>query len=223
MADLFYSKYYSRVLELAFLFEGGVEAVAAQRLVLVGFTDEHLLVRAGALDAWKAVRMLGRLAAAHADGVNLGDVLGPGQKSRHRTERIGQIVHVQTSHDNSYTLVGQSVADVNYAIVKELDFIYSHNIHIGGIQQDVLGGIHADGLYGMAFMTDHIGIRVAVVYGRLEYLHPLMGEIRPLEPTDKLFCLAREHTSADNFKPAGLFCTFKKHFSYFCTDTNIVN
>lgn len=151
----------------------------AQRLVFVHFTDKYLLICAGTFHCWQSVGMLGRLTAFDTDSVDFGNIFSPGQKCRHRSERLGQIVHIQAGYNHPDSLVGEHIAYIHDPIVEELNLIYSHNIHIRGIEKNVLGRINGDGLDGFSLVTDHVCLRIAHIYPRLEYLNSLMGKIRP--------------------------------------------
>src|SRR5256714_5257789 len=66
------------------------EAASAARLICVAGPDDDL-----ALDLDDALRVVGGLAAADADGVRLRDVLGDGEELRHRLERFSGVVPVE--------------------------------------------------------------------------------------------------------------------------------
>ena len=87
--------------------EQRIEAAPAARLVHPVRAEQHA-VAAGD----EPLRVIGRVAAHHADGVGLGDVLGDRQQLRHRLERLAQIVLVEPGDDHAHALIGQRVADI---------------------------------------------------------------------------------------------------------------
>ena len=52
-----------------------------------------------------ALRIVGGLAAAHTDGVSLGDVFGDGEELRHRLERFSGIVLVETGNNYAFSAI----------------------------------------------------------------------------------------------------------------------
>ena len=81
--------------------------------------------------------MVGEVAAADADGVDLGDVFGRGHQRRHRAEGFAGVVHVESRDDDPHAAVGQLAADLDDAVVEELRLVDAHDVDVGGHQQDV--------------------------------------------------------------------------------------
>ncbi len=63
--------------------------------------------------------------------MHLGHLVGDGTEGRNRTEGNSLVVHIQSSHDDSYATVGQFVANLNKTIVKELGFIDTDHVDVG--------------------------------------------------------------------------------------------
>ena len=82
--------------------ERRIEAVPAARLVGALRAEQHPV---SACD--QPLGVVGRVAAHHADGPRLGDVLGDGQQLRHRLERLAQIVLVEPRDDHPHAAAGQ--------------------------------------------------------------------------------------------------------------------
>lgn len=169
-------------------------AFAAQRFVFGGLAQQHLLVVLHG-----AVREGGELSALHADGVDFGDLVGDGAQFRHRTEGDAPEVHVQSGDDDPYAVVGKLVAHVHQPVVQKLRFVDAHHVNLRGEQQDACRCLHGGGGDGVAVVRHHVLRRVAGIYGGFEYLHPLLGELRPFQPPEQLFGLSGEHRAADDF------------------------
>ena len=103
-----------------------IEAAPAARLVEARGADQHA-VAAGD----QPLRVVGRVAADHADGVGLGDVLGDRQQLRHRLERLAQVVLVEAGDDHPLAAVGQRVADRRQVLVEELPFVDADDLGVG--------------------------------------------------------------------------------------------
>lgn len=104
---------------------GGVEALAAERLVDVGLAELDQLGAGG-----EAVGVIGELAAFDADGVDLLDIFGDGHQERHRTERLAEVVGIEAGDDDADTLVGESLDHLDDAEVEELGFVDADDLDI---------------------------------------------------------------------------------------------
>src|SRR5947209_8835109 len=67
-----------------------------------------------------ALRVVGWLAAAHADGVRLRYVFGDCKKLRHWLERFSGVVLIQPRYDNSYASTSEFVHGGDEFLVEEL-------------------------------------------------------------------------------------------------------
>ena len=155
--------------------------------------------------------MVREVAAADADGVDLGDVFGRGHQRRHRAEGLSGVVHVESRDDHPHAVIGQLAAYVHDAVVEELRFVDPHHIDVGGHQQDVLRRFDRRGADGVRIVRHDLLLGVAHVDAGFEDLDPLVGEFGPFEAADQLFGLSREHRAADNFDPAFAAGVFQKH------------
>jgi hypothetical protein len=146
--------------------------------------------------------MVGRIAANHADGEGLGDVLGDRQQLRHRFERPAQIVLIQAGDDDPLAAIGERVTGRREIEVEELPFVDADHFGVVGDLQQQLVGV-ADGLGRDPHLAvgDDMAVAEAVVHQRLEHLHPLAGNLDPPQPADELFALPAEHAAGDHFDP----------------------
>src|SRR5579864_88298 len=175
-----------------------LEAAPAARFVHArGAHDDQLF----ALD--QALRVHRGIAAAHANGQQLGDFFGDGQKARHRLEGAAAIIGVQASDDHPLAQIGELAADVHDFVAKELRFVDTDHFrarldlfHDFRSFEDVVGGD------AQARMRDDFVGGVALVNGRLEDLHALAREFRAAQAADQLFALAGKHRADHHFDPA---------------------
>ena len=163
----------------------------------MGFAEQYAAV---VVD--NAMADVGQVSAFHADGVNLGHVVGDGTKCRHGTEGRAAEVHVQSGDDDADAPIGQFVAYVGQSHVEELRFVDAHHVDVRRQEQDA--GRRVDGRREdvVLVVTDHVLLGVAHVDGRLEYFHLLAGKLGSAQASDELFGLAREHGTADYFDAA---------------------
>ena len=146
--------------------------------------------------------MVGEVAAADADGVNLGDVLRRCHQRGHRAERLSGVVHVQTRDDHAHAVVGQPAAHVDDAFVEELRLVDAHHVDVGGHQQDVLRRLDGGGADGVRVVRHDLLLGIAHVDPGFENLDPLVGEFGSFQAADQLLGLTREHRTAYDFDPA---------------------
>ena len=114
------------LLKILLLPEARIEAAAAARLVSALRADEHALAAGD-----KALRVIGRGAAHHADGQGLGDVFGDGEELRHRLERLSEVVLIEPGHDDAFSLVRERVADGRQFRIEELALVDPYDLGVG--------------------------------------------------------------------------------------------
>ena len=77
-------------------------------------------------------------AALDTDGVNLCHLVGNGQELRHGSERLAEIVHVETCHDDAHAVISELVANIHDAVVEELSLVYAyHVVALRGFQDGI--------------------------------------------------------------------------------------
>src|ERR1035441_7226237 len=89
-------------IEFGLLRYTGLEASAAARFVHIGSAHHDEVVRPA-----QALRMLGGIAAAHADGERLGDGFGLRQQVRDGGERAAEVVGIEAGDDDLFAAVGE--------------------------------------------------------------------------------------------------------------------
>jgi hypothetical protein len=137
--------------------------------------------------------------------VRLGDVLGHGQKVRHRPEGAARVVLVESGDDDAHAAVGQLVDDGDEVGVEELPFVDADHLGRRLDERAYLGGRpHGPRLVAHLGVGDDVVARVALVDLRLEDLHPLARDLGPAQAPDQLLALAREHGAGDDLDPAGV-------------------
>ena len=97
---------------LAFRF---IIAVAANRFIFCHFAQQNSFVAFN-----KTMRNISQSSTAYANGMYFIHIFGHGTQSRHRTEWNSTEIHVETSHDNSYALIGQLAANIYQILMKTL-------------------------------------------------------------------------------------------------------
>ena len=182
---------------------GGVEALAAERLVDVGLTELDQLRAVG-----ETVGVIGELAAFDADGVDLLDVLGDGHQERHRAERLAEVVGVKAGDDDAHAFIGKGLDDLDDAEIEELGLVDADHLDIVRDGEHLQRRIDRSGRDPVKVMGHDLNVRIAVIYRGLEDGDFLMGELCPLETADEFLCLSGEHGAADDLHAAGFYVVF---------------
>ena len=183
--------------------EGFVVAFAAERLVDVFLTEDDEFLAGG-----QAVAVVGEVAAADTDRVDFLDIFRNGHETRYGTERLAEIVGVESGDDDTNAAVGERLADLNEAFIEKLRFIDADDLHVRRDVQHPGGRPDRRTGNGRGVMGNDIQVGVTFVDGRLENLDFLFGELGAFETTDQFLGLAGEHGTADDFDAARFFGIF---------------
>ena len=105
-------------IELGLLRYAGLEASAAARFVHIGSAHHDQVVRPA-----QALRVLGGIAAAHADGQRLGDGFGMGQQVRNGRERPSQVVGIQAGDDHLLAAIGEPLRHLHQLRTHEIGLV----------------------------------------------------------------------------------------------------
>ena len=150
------------------------------------------------------LRVVGRVAAHHADGARLGDVFGDRQQLRHRLERLAEVVLVEAGHDDAHAARGQrrrttagSSASKNWPSSMPTTSVSGLTLASSSAARARLLGRNPQ-----LAVRDDVVVGVAGVDGGLEDLDTLAGDLGAAQPADELFALAAEHAADDDFDPA---------------------
>ena len=161
----------------------GDEAAAAAGFVSVGRADDDARVL---LD--DALRVVGGLAAANADGVRLGDVLGDGEQLRHRLEGLAGVVLIEAGDDDARAASGEFVGDLDEPLIEELSLVNADNFGVGlGERKDFVRRLDDVRLVAHLGMRHDVIARIARVDLRLEDLHTLARDLGAAQAADQLF------------------------------------
>ena len=153
----------------------------------------------------EALGVIGRIAAHHADGERLGDVLGDGQQLRHRLERPSEVVLIEPGDDHPLAAVRKGVARCRQVRIEELPFVDADDL---GVRRD--GGDDVVRGPDVGRGNPHVAVRHDVVVAepivdeRLEDLHLLAGDLGAADATDQFLALAAEHAAGNDLDPAML-------------------
>src|SRR6267378_6603071 len=180
--------------------EGGIglEAAAAAGFVGAhGADDDQLFAFDQALGVNRGI------AAADADGEQLGYFLGDGEEARHWFERAAAIIGVEAGDDDAFAEIGELRANVNNFVAEELGFIDADDLRarrqffhdFGGLEDRVRRNAEAR-------VRDDLVGGVTLVNGGLEYLHALARDLCAAQTADQLFALAGKHRADHDFDPA---------------------
>lgn len=175
----------------------GFEASPATRLIHSSRTH-YYQVRG----LHQSLRMLGGIAAAHADREGFGDRFGQAQKIGHGWEWPAEVIRVQSRDDHLLAGVCQLLCDVYKVGTEEIRFVEAD--HLGTpvqLIQYLFRAVHHFRLHALVAMGDDLVVRVALVYGWLENLDALAGNLGSPQPPYQFFTLSRKHRSADDFDP----------------------
>src|SRR5688500_1723767 len=106
--------------------EPGVETAAAPRLVGALRPQQHAI-----LARHQPLRVIGGVAAHHADSQRLRDVLRDRQQLRHWLEWLAEVVLVEPGNDDAFALLRQRVADRGKFGIEELAFVDPDHFCLG--------------------------------------------------------------------------------------------
>jgi len=151
----------------------------------------------------EALRVLRRVAALHADGERLGDLVGHGEQLGHGMEWPAEIIGVEPGDQDTLAHVGEPHHERDDLLAEKLRFVNSDDlgaqieprIHIRRVA-------HGGGADLELAVRDDVIAGVAFVNARLEDLHALAGDLRAPQPANQLFALAAEHRPAHHLDPS---------------------
>jgi len=188
---------------LAAVFVGeGREVGAAAGFVEAGgaYDDEFLRLA-------EALGVDGRLAADHADGGELGDLVGEGHEVGDGAKGFVGEGGVEAGHEDALAEGDQFEGQRDDRGGEELDFVDTDDFDFGELREEALAEVFyvgdGGGFVGVRTVRGDGGAVVAEVDVGLEAGHALAGDAGSLEATDELFGFAREHGAGDDFENAG--------------------
>ena len=171
--------------------------MAAAGFVYIALAQQH----GGFFDGFSETE-LGNIAAAHANGVKFGDVIGHGQHLGHGAKGAALEVHIQSGHNDPYACAGKLFSHLRHFGVKELGLINTHHIHIVGQQQDLLRMLDGRARDAGLIVRNNVHDIVTGIYGGIEYFHLQVRDLGALQAADQLFGLSAEHGAAHHFDPS---------------------
>ena len=169
-----------------------------------GAYDDELLALAEALG------VDGGLAADHADGGELGDLVGEGHEVGDGAEGLGGEGGVEAGHEDAFAEVDQLDAEGDDGSSKN----WTSSMPMTSISlswgksgfAEALDGGDGGGVVGLLAVAGDGGAVVAEVDVGLVAGDALAGDAGALEAADELFGLAGEHGAGDDFEAAGGGC-----------------
>jgi hypothetical protein len=186
---------------VVFVEMGGEVGAAAGFVEAGGADDDELLGLAEALG------VDGGLAADHADGGELGDLIGEGHEVGDGAEGFVGEGGVEAGKEDALAEGDELEGEWNDLRGEELGFVDADDVDDLELRRqrgaEVFDGGDGDGFVGLCAVAGDGGAVVAEVDVGLEAGDALAGDAGALEAADELFALAGEHGSGDDFEDAG--------------------
>ena len=190
-----------QLLGVLFVLEG-LEVGAAAGFVEAGGAYDYKLLRLA-----EALGVDGGLAADHADGGELGDLVGEGHELGDGAERLVGEGGVEAGHEDALAEGDELEGEGDDGGVEELDLVNADDFYLGelGVERgaEVFNRRNSSGFMGLRAVRGDGGAVVAEVDVWLITSDALFSDTSPLEAADKFFGLAREHGAGDDFEDAG--------------------
>ena len=172
----------------------GLEAPSASRLVGLGATHDDAL-----LGGHDALRLIGRAAAAHADGERLGDVLRNREKLGHGVEGLAQVVSIETRHDQAFPSICELDRHLEETLFEELSFVDADDFGtVVELFQNLFRVLDELGVDLHVTVGDDMLFAIAAVDQRFEDLDSLTGDLSSSQPSNQLFALPTEHAPGND-------------------------
>ena len=146
------------------------------------------------------LRLRRRAPADDADGGDLRDRVGHGEKLRDRLEGLAEIVLIEAGHDHAQPAGGEHLADLDERSAQELRLVDPDHPRLGVEGIEDLGGRRRRRARGSSGRHERRSSRARdVCRSGFEGLDLLAGDRRAAEAADELLALAAEHAAADDF------------------------
>lgn len=153
--------------------------------------------------------MDGGLAAGHADGGELGDLVGESHEVGDRAEWFVGKGGVETGEDNALAEVDKFERERDDVVVEELDFVDADDVDFMNFAtgeevftQLTAGGGDGRGVVRLRAMAGDSGAVVAEVDVWLEAGYALAGDAGSFEPADELLGFTGKHGACDDLDAA---------------------
>jgi len=155
----------------------------------------------------EALGMDGGLAADHADGGELGDLVSQRHQRGNRAKWFVRKGRVEAGHEDALAEGDELEGEGDDGGVKELDLVDANDFYVGelGVEggAEIFDGGDSGGFMGLRAVRGDGRAMVAEVDVGLEAGDALAGNTCTLEAADEFFGLAREHGAGDDFEDAG--------------------
>ena len=186
---------------LMFVDMGGEVGAAAGFIQTGGADDDQLLTRS------KALGVDGALAADHADGGELGDLVGEGHKVGDGAEGFVGKGGVEAGEQDTLAERDELKRERDDGGVKELGFVDANDVDLLELRSElgaeVFDGRDNRGVVGLRAVAGDGGAVIAEIDVGFITSHALFGDTSTLEAADELLTLARKHGAGDDFEDSG--------------------
>jgi len=190
-----------QLLGVLFVLEG-LEVGAAAGFVEAGGAYDYKLLRLA-----EALGVDGGLAADHADGGELGDLVSQRHQRRNRAKWFIRKGRIEPSHKDALAKRHQLKRKGDDRGIKKLDLVDADDFYLGELRVEggakVFDRRNSSSFMGLGAVRGDGRAVVAEVDVGLEAGDALAGDAGALEAADELFGLAREHGAGDDFEDAG--------------------
>ena len=180
---------------------GGVEVGPAAGFVEAGCAYDYQFPALA-----EALGVDGGLAADHADGGELGDLVGEGHEVGNGAEGLVGEGGVEAGHEDSFAEGDEFERERDDVLVEELDLVDADDFNVGELRVEVLaeavGSGDGDGIVGLRAVAGDGRAVVAEVDVRLVASDALACDAGALEAADELLGFAGEHGAGDDLENA---------------------
>lgn len=182
-----------------------LEVGAAAGFVETGGSDDDQLLALA-----QTLGVDGGLAAYHADGGELGDLVGESHQIGDRTEGFIREGGIETREENALAKMDELEGKRSDLPIEELNFVDPYDVDLMNLfcaeeifAKQVAGGRDGRGIVCLRGMAGDRSAVITQIYVGFEAGDTLASDTGTLEPANQLFRFSGEHGSGDDFKTAG--------------------
>lgn len=182
-----------------------LEVGATAGLVETDRTDDDQLLALA-----EALGMDSGLAADHADGRELGNLVGESHQIGHRTEGLIGEGGIEAREENALAEMHELKGERSDFLIEELNLVDSDDVDLMNLSlseeifaKPVAGGRDGRGIVGLRGVAGDGRAVITQIDVGFEAGYTLSGDAGSLEPADQLFRFSGEHGTGDDFKTAG--------------------
>jgi hypothetical protein len=183
----------------------GLKVSAATSFIETGCPNNHQLLALA-----EALGVNSGLATDHADGRELGDLVGESHQIGNGTEGFIREGGIKTCEENAFAKMDELEGKRSDLLIEELNFVNSDDVDLMNFSpskeifaKPVAGGRDGRGIVRLRGVAGDRGAVIAQINIWFEAGYSLTGDASPLETANQLFRFSGEHGTGDDFKTAG--------------------